>query len=107
MNNKKNKSWTSETIYNRILSLCEQNEWSITKLAEQAGLTPSTFYTYRYRNSMPTVETLIAVCDAFGISLAKFFLIEDNETDELYNLIKGLSPTSKDLLKEVAKRMRE
>lgn len=103
----KNEGWTAKTIYSRVLVLCEQREWSITKLAEQAQLAPSTFYTYRYRNSIPSVETLIAICDAFGITLAKFFMVEDSETDELYEVLNGLSSTSKNLLKEVALRMRE
>ena len=94
----KNEGWTAKTIYSRILVLCEQREWSITKLAEQAMLAPSTFYTYHYRNSIPTVETLIAICDAFGITLAKFFMIEDAETDELYEVLNGLSSSSKNSL---------
>lgn len=103
----KNEVWSSKTIYNRILVLCEEYGWTMSRLAEMSGMTQSTLYTYRYRNSMPKIETLIAICDAFGITLAQFFMLENEETDELYQTLNNLSDISKNLLKEVAKRMKE
>lgn len=102
----KNEGWTSKTIYNRILELCEEYGWTMNRLAELSGMTQSTMYTYRYRNSMPKIETLIAICDAFGISLAKFFMVKDDEVDELYIVLSQLSRESKTLLMEVARRMK-
>lgn len=102
----KNEGWTSKTIYNRILELCEEYGWTMNRLAELSGMTQSTMYTYRYRNSMPKIETLIAICDAFGITLAKFFMVKDDEIDELYIILSQLSHESKTLLMEVAKKMK-
>lgn len=102
----KNEGWTSKTIYNRILELCEEYGWTMNRLAELSGMTQSTMYTYRYRNSMPKIETLIAICDAFGITLAKFFMVKDDEVDELYIILSQLSLESKRLLMEVAKKMK-
>lgn len=102
----KNEGWTSKTIYNRILELCEEYGWTMNRLAELSGMTQSTMYTYRYRNSMPKIETLIAICDAFGISLAKFFMVKDDEVDELYIVLSQLSRESKTLLMEVSRRMK-
>lgn len=102
----KNEGWTSKTIYNRILELCEEYGWTMNRLAELSGMTQSTMYTYRYRNSMPKIETLIAICDAFGITLAKFFMVKDDEVDELYIILSQLSHESKRLLMEVAKKMK-
>ena len=102
----KNEGWTSKTIYNRILELCEEYGWTMNRLAELSGMTQSTMYTYRYRNSMPKIETLIAICDAFGITLAKFFMVKDDEVDELYIILSQLSHDSKTLLMEVAKKMK-
>lgn len=102
----KNEGWTSKTIYNRILELCEEYGWTMNRLAELSGMTQSTMYTYRYRNSMPKIETLIAICDAFGITLAKFFMVKDDEVDELYIILSQLSHESKTLLMEVAKKMK-
>lgn len=102
----KNEGWTSKTIYNRILELCEKYGWTMNRLAELSGMTQSTMYTYRYRNSMPKIETLIAICDAFGITLAQFFMVKDDDVDELYVVLSQLSHESKTLLMEVARRMK-
>lgn len=71
-----------------------------------SGMTQSTMYSYRYRNSIPKVETLIAICDALGITLTKFFLVKDDEVDELYVVLSQLSRDSRQLLMEVAKKMK-
>ena len=103
----KNEGWSSKTIYNRILVLCEERGWTLTRLAELAAMNPSTIYTYRYRDSMPKIETLVAMCEVFNITLAQFFMLDESKDDELFIVLNGLSDTSKNLLKEVAKRMRE
>lgn len=102
----KNEGWTSKTIYNRILELCEEYGWTMNRLAEMSGMTQSTIYSYRYRNSIPKVETLIAICDALGITLTKFFLVKDDDVDELYVVLSQLSHDSRQLLMEVAKKMK-
>lgn len=107
MDNTKNEVWNSQTIYSRILALCEERGWTMYRLAEMSGVSMATLYSYRYRVSMPKIETLIAVCDAFGISIAKFFMMQDTDSDELYAALSELSKTSKNLLKEVALRMKE
>lgn len=71
-----------------------------------SGMTQSTMYSYRYRNSIPKVDTLIAICDALGITLTKFFLVKDDEVDELYVVLSQLSRDSRQLLMEVAKKMK-
>ena len=107
MTNKKNQEWTSVTIYNRILVLCEERGWTISRLTELSNVSQSTFFAFRYRKSMPSIDTLVSICEAFGITLSKFFLIEDSDTNELYIMLNNLSPESRKLLKEVAKRMKE
>lgn len=102
----KNEGWTSKTIYNRILELCEEYGWTMNRLAELSGMTQSTMYSYRYRNSIPRVETLIAICDALGITLTKFFMVKDDDVDELYIVLSQLSHESRNLLMEVAKKMK-
>ena len=61
---------------------------------------------YRYRASMPTIETLVEMCEVFEITLAEFFMVED-KNEELIRILNGLSDSSKELLMEVAKRMKE
>ena len=55
---------------------------------------------------MPTIETLVEMCEVFEISLAEFFMVED-KNEELIRILNGLSDSSKELLMEVAKRMKE
>ena len=64
----KNEGWSAKTIYNRILALCEERGWTLTRLAELAAMNTSTLYTYRYRASMPTIETLVEMCEVFEIN---------------------------------------
>lgn len=107
MKKMQNDVWTSKTIYRRILELCQYFNWTLYQLSDASGVPIATLYTYRRRSSIPKVETLLAICDAFGISLAKFFSVESNDAEELYVTLCNLSPTSRRLLKEVAKRMKE
>ena len=79
---------------------------ALTRLAELAAMNTSTLYTYRYRASMPTIETLVEMCEVFEITLAEFFMVED-KNEELIRILNGLSDSSKELLMEVAKRMKE
>ena len=102
----KNEGWSAKTIYNRILVLCEERGWTLTRLAELAAMNTSTLYTYRYRDSMPTIETLVEMCEVFEITLAEFFMLED-KNEELIRILNGLSDSSKELLMDVAKRMKE
>lgn len=104
---KKNSKWNNITIYNRVLQLCEEQDVGIIKLSAMTGINPSTFYTYRRRKSMPSIETLVAMCDALNISLSEFFRTdEDDNRDALFNLINSISAESRKLLVEVAKRMK-
>ena len=34
----KNEGWSAKTIYNRILALCEERGWTLTRLAELAAM---------------------------------------------------------------------
>ena len=86
--------------------LCEERGWTLTRLAELAAMNTSTLYTYRYRDSMPTIETLVEMCEVFEITLAEFFMVED-KNEKLIRILNGLSDSSKELLMEVAKRMKE
>ncbi len=69
-------------VINRIDALRKQRNWSINNLAMEAGITQSTIASILQRKSLPKIETLQNICDAFGISLAQFFL-EDEQTDFL------------------------
>lgn len=77
-------------VVDRINELRKQRNWSVNNLAMEAGLTQSTLDSVLKRNSSPRIETIQSLCNAFKITIAQFFLID--ETMEL------LSPDEKKLI---------
>jgi transcriptional regulator with XRE-family HTH domain len=69
-------------IKNHIKELMEERGWTSYQLAKQSGLSHSTITNIFKRNNAPTIPTLEAVCQAFGITLSQFFS-EGNTPAEL------------------------
>lgn len=57
----------------RIKQLMKERDWTDYRLAKESGLSHSTVTNMFNRNNAPTLPTLEAVCNAFGITLAQFF----------------------------------
>lgn len=69
-------------IIARIKELRDSRGWSTNQLALEAELTQSTVSTLLTKaNSLPSIDTLISLCNAFGITLAQFFM--EQEQNEL------------------------
>ena len=61
-------------IHDRIKELCNKRNWSLSKLAKEAGLSETTVYDWFNENHYtPSRRALDDVCAAFGISLAEFY----------------------------------
>ncbi len=86
-------------VIDRIHELRVQRNWSVYTLALEAGLTQSTLASMLQRNTPPKIDTLQCICDAFGITLAQFFL--ENEQIEV------LSTKEKELLNSYRKLSNE
>lgn len=71
-------------VLQRIVELREERHWTEYQLAEKSGLTQSTISSWYRKNMLPTIPSLIKICDAFGISLSQFFL-EDQRQAILLN----------------------
>ena len=69
-------------IIAKIDELKKDRNWTDYDLSQQALITQSTIASMRARNSLPKIETLQAICSAFGITLSQFFL-EDEHLDIL------------------------
>ncbi|HIT77589.1 MAG TPA: helix-turn-helix domain-containing protein [Candidatus Limihabitans stercoravium] len=76
-------------IIAKIEKLKNDRGWTDYELAQQSMLTQSTIASIKARGTAPKVETLQAICNAFGISLAQFFL-EDESIDMLSEQEKEL-----------------
>lgn len=95
-------------ILNKIDRLRTERNWSIYKLAEEAGLTQSTVANMFARDTLPSIKTLEALCSALGISLSEFFT-EDNSSNleeaMIINAYNKLSQRDKRIIKSLLKAM--
>lgn len=67
-------------ILDKITEMREERHWTEYQLAEKSGLTQSTISSWYRKNMLPTIPSLLKICDAFGVSLSQFFLEDKKET---------------------------
>ena len=60
-------------IIKKLNTLRLERNMSVYRLAELSGLNQSTLANIFSRGTIPSIHTLEAICDVFGISLAQFF----------------------------------
>ncbi len=60
-------------ILERVLQLREEKGWSEYKLSVESGIPQSTISSWFRKKVQPSVQSLQAICDACGITLAQFF----------------------------------
>ena len=85
----------------RIKQLMEERSWTDYRLAKESGLSHSTVTNMFNRNNAPTLPTLEAVCQAFGITLAQFFTEGNSpELTEEQRLLFAKCSTLKDNQKQ-------
>ena len=97
-------------INRKIEKLRFQRGWSTYELAQEAGITQSTLTSMVKRGNPPKIDTLQSICEAFGITLAQFF-IEDEQIEvlsksekELIELVRKLPETKRQALIDLLKR---
>lgn len=69
-------------INKKIIDMCEARGWTLYTLADKADVPYSSLNSSINRDTPPKIDTLERVCDAFGITLAQFF-IEDEQLEIL------------------------
>lgn len=57
----------------RIKKLMNERGWTIYELVKRSGLAQTTLANMWKRNTGPTIPSLRAICDGFGITLTQFF----------------------------------
>lgn len=60
-------------VLKKVTQLREERNWSLYRLAKEAGISYSTLSNTFHRNNVPSVSTLMRICEGFGITLAEFF----------------------------------
>ena len=71
-------------ILEKITTLREDRHWTEYQLAEKSGLTQSTISSWYRKNLLPTIPSLMKICDAFEITMSHFFL-EDSDQSVVLN----------------------
>lgn len=69
-------------VLERIRKLQWERDWSDYKLAQEANISQSSLATLYARNKPPKIDMLQRICGAFGLTLAQFFL-EDEQIEVL------------------------
>lgn len=99
-------------IHEKLQHLLDEQGWTRYQLAKRCGLNESTIANIFRRNTMPSITTLEAICNAFGITLSQFFaegsMIE--LTPELKDVIDewiALSPEQKAAAQQMLKAMNQ
>ena len=94
----------------RLRILLEERGWTEYRLSKVCGLSESTLANIFRRNTVPSISTLEAICNGFGISLSQFFA-EGNmveltpELQELFESWVNLSPEQKAAALQMIKAM--
>ena len=75
-------------VHQRLRQLLDDRGWTEYRLSKNCGLSESTLANIFRRNTMPSITTLEAICNGFGITLSQFFAENDmvELTPELKNL---------------------
>ena len=96
-------------IIKRIDSLREERGWSEYRLREEAQLSSSTLPNMHKRGTLPSMASIEAICNAFGITLSQFFNDNENmlvlsaEETELLLTFRKLNKRDKQIITNLIK----
>lgn len=62
-----------EYVLKRITQLRKDRNWTLYRLAKESDISYSTLSNTFHRGNVPSVSTLIRLCEGFGITLSEFF----------------------------------
>lgn len=97
-------------INRKIEKLRFERGWSMYELAQEAGITQSTLASMIKRGNPPKIDTLSCICEAFGVTLAQFFMEDEQleilsgEEKELVSSFRKMSEDKQRALIELLKK---
>ena len=62
-----------DNILNTITAYREERKWSLYDLAVHAEMKSTTISTWYNENAIPSIPSLVKICDAFQITLSEFY----------------------------------
>lgn len=90
-------------VVGRIQELCHSRSWTYYRLAKASGIPYSTLSTMLRKTNVPSLPSLMKICNGFGITLSQFFSDHDetvkltSDQKECLCLWNDLESTSKPL----------
>lgn len=63
-------------VLKRIEELMAERDWSLYELANESKLPVSSLYNMMKKRSMPRIDTLFCICEAFNVSMREFFTFD-------------------------------
>lgn len=72
-----------EYVLKKVSQLLAERNWTLYRLAKESEISYSTLSNTFHRNNVPSVSTLIRVCEGFGITLSEFFDEEGTSVKQL------------------------
>ena len=88
------------TMINVLERITESHHWTEYQLAEHSGLTQSTISSWYRKQMLPTIPSLVKICDAFGITVSQFFLENEDQAIHLTEKQSALLTASSKLNSE-------
>lgn len=91
-------------VLTKIRILQGERNWTDYKLAQEANIPQPTLAAIFQRGTPPKVDTLQCICNAFGLTLAQFFLEDEavevlsNPEKEMLAVFRKLSPKQQQAL---------
>ena len=94
----------------RLRRFLNERGWTEYKLAKKSGLSQSTIANIYRRNTVPSIATLEAICNGFGITLSQFFADEQMveltpELKDIFDCWIDLTPNQKDAALQMLRAM--
>ncbi len=89
-----------EYVLEKVSQLLKERNWTLYRLAKEADISYSTLSNTFHRNNVPSVSTVMRICEGFGITLSEFF-------DEGGTVIKQLTTSDQKLVANFHRLPRE
>ena len=98
-------------VNERLRQMLNERGLTTYKMSELSGLSHTTLANVFKRNTVPSISTLQAICNGFGITLSQFFAEGDMvemtpELRELFNGWVNLNPEQKAAVQQIIKAMK-
>ena len=77
-------------VLKRITQLRVERGWSEYQLAIKSDITQSTISSWYRKNMVPTLLSIQKICNAFDITMAQFFIDEEDEVVSITSQQKRL-----------------